>query len=182
VVLRDHRHNRYFNTTRRFVPPSEEADLDEQTSRANGGPFFRAAANSRLQRARSIAAIPSNESVGVQLRARSTSLCSSASNLPPDVIIPPLPLDIARIKSEAKRRSQLRRISSKLSVQFWLRRHFHSRASSKSDRTPGDKGATSEDHQVKPQKPCRSSPVLRHPCSPNKGLGHTTHLPCIIRS
>ena len=78
--------------------------------------FFRSEANNRLQRARSVAAVPSAVRPHKQLRARSTSLCSQASGLAPDVILPPLPLDIERIKSEARRCSQLNRIPSKQSV------------------------------------------------------------------
>jgi hypothetical protein len=93
-----------------------ESVMAEQESRINGGPFFRDAANKRLQRARSIAAVPSAPTARPQLRARAASLCSQTPGIAPDLILPPLPLDIARIKSEVKRRSQLRQMPSKLSV------------------------------------------------------------------
>jgi hypothetical protein len=93
-----------------------ESEMAEQESRANGGPFFRDGANKRLQRARSIAAVPSAPTARPQLRARAASLCSQPPGMAPDMILPPLPLDIVRIKSEAKRQSQLRQMPSKLSV------------------------------------------------------------------
>jgi hypothetical protein len=80
-----------------------------------GTSYFRNGANDRLQRAKSFADVPSVPPIRPELRARSASLCSYTSGTAPDIIIPPLPLDIARIKSEAKRRSQLRRIPSKQS-------------------------------------------------------------------
>jgi hypothetical protein len=70
----------------------------------------------RLTRARSVVEVPSVSPLRPQIRARSTSLCSQLSGKAPDVILPPLPLDIARIKSEAKRRSQLRLATSQLSI------------------------------------------------------------------
>jgi hypothetical protein len=70
----------------------------------------------RLTRARSVVEVPSISPLRPQMRARSTSLCSQLSGKAPDVILPPLPLDIARIKSEAKRRSQLRHATSQLSI------------------------------------------------------------------
>ncbi|KAF1848068.1 uncharacterized protein K460DRAFT_393240 [Cucurbitaria berberidis CBS 394.84] len=73
-------------------------------------------ANKRLQRAKSVAEVPSLQPSRPQLRARSVSLCSQTSGNAPDVILPPLPLDIARIKSDAKRRSELGRTPSKLSL------------------------------------------------------------------
>jgi hypothetical protein len=77
---------------------------------------FRLEANNRLHRARSIAEVPSLQAERPQLRARSVSLCSQAAGKAPDVILPPLPLDIARIKDEAKRGSQLRHVPSKQSM------------------------------------------------------------------
>ncbi|EDU42597.1 conserved hypothetical protein [Pyrenophora tritici-repentis Pt-1C-BFP] len=70
----------------------------------------------RLLRARSVAGVPSASSSRPQLRARSASLCSQLSGKAPDMILPPLALDIARIKSEAKRRSQLKHAPSQLSI------------------------------------------------------------------
>ena len=70
----------------------------------------------RLLRARSMAGVPSASPSRPQLRARSASLCSQLSGKAPDVILPPLPLDIARIKSEARRRSQLKHAPSQLSI------------------------------------------------------------------
>lgn len=98
-----------------FRSSTEEESMDN-IDPVIGISFFRSEANNRLQRARSVAAVPSAYPPRVQLRARSTSLCSQASGLAPDIILPPLPLDIARIKSEAKRRSQLQRMPSKQSV------------------------------------------------------------------
>ncbi|KAF1830816.1 hypothetical protein BDW02DRAFT_641905 [Decorospora gaudefroyi] len=70
----------------------------------------------RLIRARSVAEVPSATPPRPQIRARSTSLCSQLSGKASDVILPPLPLGTARIKSEAKRRSQLRHAPSQLSI------------------------------------------------------------------
>ncbi|KAL6706333.1 hypothetical protein ACN47E_005623 [Coniothyrium glycines] len=70
----------------------------------------------RLQRARSMAEVPSLQAERPQLRVRSASLCTQNAGKVPDVILPPLPLDIARIKDEAKRRSQLRHMPSKQSI------------------------------------------------------------------
>lgn len=72
--------------------------------------------NGRLQRAKSVAEVPSLQPSRPQLRARSTSLCSQISGKAPDVILPPLPLDIARTKGEAEKRIQLKHASSRLSV------------------------------------------------------------------
>jgi hypothetical protein len=93
----------------------QQQDLASQNESPVSTSYFRTEANERLQRAKSVAAVPSAEPERPQLRARSTSLCSHASGKAPDVILPPLPLDIARIKSEADQRSQLRRIPSKQS-------------------------------------------------------------------
>jgi hypothetical protein len=77
--------------------------------------FFRTGANDRLQRAKSFADVPSVSPMRPELRVRSASLCSNLSGTALDVILPPLPFDTARIKIEAKQRSQLRRIPSKQS-------------------------------------------------------------------
>ncbi|KAJ4310699.1 hypothetical protein N0V94_008308, partial [Neodidymelliopsis sp. IMI 364377] len=69
----------------------------------------------RLQRAKSVTEVFSPLE-RPQLRTRSTSLHSQASGKAPDVILPPLPLDIARIKEEGRRRSQLRHAPSKTSI------------------------------------------------------------------
>ncbi|KAJ4347744.1 hypothetical protein N0V95_005146 [Ascochyta clinopodiicola] len=73
------------------------------------------AISKRLQRAKSVTEVPL-DTERPQLRARSTSLHSQASGKVPDVILPPLPLDIARIKDEVKRQSQLRHAPSKTSI------------------------------------------------------------------
>jgi hypothetical protein len=98
-----------FRSSPRLPEPAHQQRSD------SGSSFFRAGANERLQRAKSFADVPSVPPVRPQLRVRSASVCSHASGRAPDVILPPLPLDIVRIKSEAKRRSQLRRIPSKQS-------------------------------------------------------------------
>jgi hypothetical protein len=98
-----------------FRDPSQEERPTTRDSSVSGTSFFRAGANDRLQRAKSFADVPSVPTTRPQLRARSASLCSHASSTAPDVILPPLPLDIARIKNEAKRRSELKRIPSKQS-------------------------------------------------------------------
>ena len=73
-------------------------------------------ASKRLQRAQSVFEVPSAQMTRPHLRARSASLCSQTSGMVPDVILPPLPLDIARMKSDPRLHSQLRRVPSKLSV------------------------------------------------------------------
>jgi hypothetical protein len=102
-----------------YHPALRNISQDQDTASQNESPastsYFRTEANERLQRAKSVAAVPSAEPERPQLRARSTSLSSHASGKAPDVILPPLPLDIARIKTEADKRSQLRRIPSKQS-------------------------------------------------------------------
>ncbi|KAL5117390.1 hypothetical protein ACEQ8H_004706 [Pleosporales sp. CAS-2024a] len=77
--------------------------------------YFRTGANDRLQRAKSFADVPCDPPERPQLRARSASINGPLPGNAPDVILPPLPLDIARIKSEAKRQHQLKRIPSKQS-------------------------------------------------------------------
>jgi hypothetical protein len=98
-----------------FRGPDQDERPTTRDSSVSGQSFFRAGANDRLQRAKSFADVPSVPPTRPQLRARSASLCSHASGTAPDVILPPLPLDIARIKNEAKRRSELKRIPSKQS-------------------------------------------------------------------
>lgn len=51
-----------------------------------------------------------------KLRARSASMCSQSSGTAPDGDLPPLPLDVARLKSEARRKSLLSRSPSRVSV------------------------------------------------------------------
>lgn len=94
---------------------SSEAESRNIDSPASSKSFFRAGANDRLQRAKSFADVPTEQLERPPLRARSASLSSHTSGQAPDVILPPLPLDIARIKSEARRQSQLRRVPSKQS-------------------------------------------------------------------
>lgn len=78
--------------------------------------YFRANANNRLQRAKSVAAVPSPQYYRPQLRTRSASLCGQTSSTISDVILPPLPLDIERLKGEGALRGELRHIPSKLSI------------------------------------------------------------------
>ncbi|KAJ4377457.1 hypothetical protein N0V83_000282 [Neocucurbitaria cava] len=99
-----------------FRHQGQESATPAPTIRANNGSITHTDPNGRLQRAKSVAAVPSLQPSRPQLRARSISLCSQTSGIAPDVILPPLPLDIARIKSDAKRRSQLHRAPSKLSI------------------------------------------------------------------
>jgi hypothetical protein len=98
-----------------FRSPPRVSEPTHQQCSDSGSSFFRAGANERLQRAKSFADVPSAGPARPQLRARSASVCSHVSGRAPDVLLPPLPLDIVRVKSEAKRRSQLRRIPSKQS-------------------------------------------------------------------
>ncbi|KAF2023651.1 hypothetical protein EK21DRAFT_105170 [Setomelanomma holmii] len=100
-----------------FRSPALEIALPAKDGESLSNPYFRANANNRLQRAKSIAAVPTAPMFRPQLRARSTSLCSQASGAAPDIILPPLPVDIARIKSEASRRSELRHVPSKQSME-----------------------------------------------------------------
>lgn len=98
-----------------FRNSTYELDSSQQERSASGNSYFRAGANDRLQRAKSFADVPSDPPERPQLRARSASMSGYVSGSAPDVILPPLPLDIARIKNEARRQGQLRRISSKQS-------------------------------------------------------------------
>ncbi|CAO2647365.1 Nn.00g082870.m01.CDS01 [Neocucurbitaria sp. VM-36] len=102
-------HPAFRNQAQDIVPVGPEI-------RANNGSITHTDPHARLQRAKSVAEVPSLQPSRPQLRARSVSLCSQTSGIAPDVILPPLPLDIARIKSDAKRRSQLQRAPSKLSI------------------------------------------------------------------
>ena len=72
-------------------------------------------ASERLQRARSVTEAPL-DTERPEIRQRSTSLHNQASGKAPDVILPPLPLDIARIKDEAGRKSQLHHVSTRTSI------------------------------------------------------------------
>jgi len=98
-----------------FRNSTHELDTSQQEHSASVNSYFRAGANDRLQRAKSFADVPSDPPERPQLRARSASMSGHVSGNAPDVILPPLPLDIARIKNEAKRQGQLRRIPSKQS-------------------------------------------------------------------
>lgn len=72
--------------------------------------------NKRLQRAQSFVETPTAQMARPHLRARSASLCSQTSGMAPDVILPPLPLEFARLKSEVRNHKQLNRAPSNLSV------------------------------------------------------------------
>jgi hypothetical protein len=96
-------------------PAFRSSSQEERPTTRDRSSYFRTGANDRLQRAKSFADVPSIPLMRPELRARSASLCSYTSGTAPDVILPPLPLDITRIKNEATRRSQLRRIPSKQS-------------------------------------------------------------------
>jgi hypothetical protein len=98
-----------------FRSSSQEERPVTRDGSVPGTSYFRNGANERLQRAKSFADVPSVPPIRPELRARSASLSSYTSGTAPDIILPPLPLEIARMKSEAKRRSQLRRIPSKQS-------------------------------------------------------------------
>jgi hypothetical protein len=98
-----------------FRNSTHESQPVKQDRSASGNSYFRAGANDRLQRAKSFADVPSEPLERPQLRARSASMSGHMSGNAPDVIPPPLPLDIARIKNEAKRQSQLKRVPSKQS-------------------------------------------------------------------
>lgn len=93
-----------------------EAGIAGREARPITGPSNQTNANRRLERAKSVAEMPGWQTARPQLRARSASLCGQTSGKVPDVILPPLPLDIARIKSDANKQSQLKRAPSKLSV------------------------------------------------------------------
>ncbi|KAH6638950.1 hypothetical protein C7974DRAFT_353091 [Boeremia exigua] len=69
----------------------------------------------RPQRAKSVTEVPL-ETERVHIRQRSTSLHSQASGKAPDVILPPLPFDIARIKDEAQKKCELRHVPSRTSI------------------------------------------------------------------
>ncbi|KAI8933217.1 hypothetical protein NX059_009852 [Plenodomus lindquistii] len=73
-------------------------------------------AKKRLHRAQSVVEVSTNSMTRPYLKARSVSLCSQTSGIVPDVILPPLPLDLPRIKSMTKEYSQLHRAPSKLSI------------------------------------------------------------------
>ncbi|KAF2727704.1 hypothetical protein EJ04DRAFT_505307 [Polyplosphaeria fusca] len=77
----------------------------------------------RPNRSRSVAEIPlatSNEDVPYlprpSLHARSASICSQGSGNAPEAQLPPLPLEVARLKTQERRRSLLSRSPSRFSV------------------------------------------------------------------
>ncbi|OCK97271.1 uncharacterized protein K441DRAFT_694454 [Cenococcum geophilum 1.58] len=77
----------------------------------------------RPNRSRSVAAIPVNaffeQSSRIsrpKMHSRSVSLCSQSSGYAPDAAVPPLPLCVARLKSEVTRRGLLARSPSRHSV------------------------------------------------------------------
>ena len=77
----------------------------------------------RSNRSRSVAAIPVNalfeQSSRIsrpKMHSRSVSLCSQSSGYAPDAVVPPLPLSVARVKSEVTRRSLLAQSPSRYSV------------------------------------------------------------------
>ncbi|CBY01676.1 predicted protein [Plenodomus lingam JN3] len=73
-------------------------------------------AKKRLHRAQSVVEVSTNQMARPYLKARSVSLCSQTSGVVPDVILPPLPLEVSRLKNMTKDYSQLHRAPSKLSV------------------------------------------------------------------
>ncbi|KAH9882439.1 hypothetical protein J1614_000675 [Plenodomus biglobosus] len=73
-------------------------------------------AKKRLHRAQSVVEVSTGQMARPCLKARSVSLCSQSSGIVPDVILPPLPLELSRIKSMTKDYSQLHRAPSKLSI------------------------------------------------------------------
>lgn len=95
---------------------SEQMDDPHHGNQAYDRTYFRSDANKRLVRARSVAAVPTAPVVRPHLRARSASSSGKVSGNAPDVILPPLPTDIARIKSEERMRGNLRHVQSKCSV------------------------------------------------------------------
>ncbi|KAH7396229.1 hypothetical protein BKA66DRAFT_522542 [Pyrenochaeta sp. MPI-SDFR-AT-0127] len=99
-----------------FRVEKSDAGVGGRDNRTATVPSNQMNASKRLERAKSVAEMPGWQTARPQLRARSASLCGQTSGKVPDVILPPLPLDIARIKSDASKRSQLKRAPSKLSV------------------------------------------------------------------
>jgi hypothetical protein len=77
----------------------------------------------RLNRSKSVAEMPMSTTAAAvsqlarpKLHARSASMCSQSSGNVPNAVVPPLPLEVARIKSDIRRRSRLSRSPSRLSV------------------------------------------------------------------
>ncbi|KAF2496596.1 hypothetical protein BU16DRAFT_458004, partial [Lophium mytilinum] len=96
---------------------------DDSNSQATDPQAITLAKRYGPNRSKSVAAIPVNDSSNPptsfdrpRLHQRSMSLGSQASGLAPDAPMPPLPLEVARIRSEAKRKSLLARSPSRFSV------------------------------------------------------------------
>ena len=77
----------------------------------------------RPNRSRSITEIPLSTASGTlsqlprpKIHVRSASMCSQTSGNVPNAAVPPLPLEVARIKSESRRHSLLSRSPSRISV------------------------------------------------------------------
>lgn len=86
-------------------------------------PFPKTEVRVRPSRSRSVAEIPVSFKAGTvsrlprpKLHTRSASVCSQSSGNAPDTPVPPLPLEIARIKTQERRRSMLTRSPSRFSV------------------------------------------------------------------
>lgn len=84
-------------------------------TRAVSGLSMHTDSNARLQRAKSVAEVQFNQPPRPQLRVRSISLSQIPGRVP-DVILPPLPLDVRRSHNDAEGHNQLGRTPSKLSA------------------------------------------------------------------
>ncbi|KAF2871322.1 hypothetical protein BDV95DRAFT_494942, partial [Massariosphaeria phaeospora] len=107
----------------------EDIFKDKNTSREllrrslTAKPVTKTEVRVRPNRSKSIAEIPISTKATVLSRlpqpdrhARSASMCSQSSGTAPEAPIPPLPLEVARLKTETRRRSLLSRSPSKVSV------------------------------------------------------------------
>lgn len=119
-------HHPAFRNTRQERPPqnttaSQQESLRRSASTLTAKPAYKSEIRVRPNRSKSEAEVPTGRKGGATSRvpplhrhSRSASMCSQASGTAPEVPIPPLPLEVARIKSQ-ERGSLLSRCPSRTS-------------------------------------------------------------------
>ncbi|KAF2651272.1 hypothetical protein K491DRAFT_100020 [Lophiostoma macrostomum CBS 122681] len=118
-------HHPAFRNTRQEGDAKESGREQQNAVRRSltAKPAPRSELRIRPNRSKSVVEIPVCAKNGVlprlprpSLHARSASLCSQSSGNAPDAPVPPLPLEVARIKSQERRRSLLSRSPSRFSI------------------------------------------------------------------
>lgn len=111
--------------------PSEATTAPQPIRRSlTAKPASRAEPRVRPNRSRSVTEVPLTTKDVEQLQSsrspnhgRSVSMCSQSSGVAPDAPIPPLPLEVARLKSQERRKSLLNRSPSHVSVSSYESGH-----------------------------------------------------------